>query len=184
MKRPLLDRSLMRKRMKPYTTVIALLAFMLCACATAPTPTGAGATFVVVRHAEKGTDAGIDPSLSVAGHQRAAALAEHFAGTKLVAIYSTPYRRTQETALPAAQKHGLPITSYNPSQPVGGFAHELLQRHSSGTVLVVGHSNTGPEIVAALCACEVAPLGEQDYDRLFIVRVGNSDRAELIQERY
>ena len=170
--------------MNPYAAVIALLAFMLCACATAPAPSVAGATFVVVRHAEKGTDAGIDPSLSVAGQQRAAALAEHFAGTKLVAVYATPYRRTQETGLPSAQKHGLTITTYPATQPVAEFAYGLRQSHSTGIVLVMGHSNTVPEIVAALCACEVAPLGEEDYDRLFIVRVGDSDRAELIQERY
>lgn len=169
--------------MKPCVAVIALLAFMLSACAAAPRPSGTDITFVVVRHAEKRMDDGSDPSLSTAGQQRAAALAERLA-QPVVAIYSTQYRRTQETALPAAQKHGLTITNYDPSQPVGEFAHGLRQRHSSGTVLVVGHSNTVPGLTAELCNCEVPPLTEQDYDQLFIVRMDCAGRAELKQERY
>jgi hypothetical protein len=55
----------------------------------------------------------------------------------------------------------------------------LKQRHAGQTVLVVGHSNTVPDIAAALCSCEVAPMSEAEYDRLMTVRVDGDGRAVL-----
>jgi hypothetical protein len=51
-------------------------------------------------------------------------------------------------------------------------------------VLVVGHSNTVPDLVAALCACTTAPMDETEYDRVSIVRFAADGRASLDVQRY
>jgi broad specificity phosphatase PhoE len=154
------------------------------ACATHPAAGTGGATFVVVRHAEKATDDARDPGLSAAGQARASALARGLAATPLAAAYATQYKRTQQTAMLAAGASGIAITSYEASQSVGDFVARLRRAHAQGTVLVVGHSNTVPGIVAALCACSVAPLDEGVYDRWYEIRIDAAGQAALTQRTY
>ena len=159
------------------------LAAMLAACATTPAHGGAVA-FVVVRHAEKADDGSKDPPLSEAGQARARALADSLRGTALRAAYATGYRRTQSTAAPAAQAHGLAVATYDASRPAAEFAARLRRDHHDGTVLVVGHSNTAPAIAAALCSCEVAPMGDDEFDRRLTITFDASGHAALREERY
>ncbi|WP_052101235.1 phosphoglycerate mutase family protein [Novilysobacter arseniciresistens] len=160
-----------------------LTAALLAACATggAPAPgTDAAVTFVVVRHAEKLADGSDDPPLTAEGHARAQALADSLAGSDVVAVYSTAYRRARATAGPTAQAHGVTITPYDSRQPTDGFAASLLRTHDAGTVLVVGHSNTAPAIAAALCGCEVAPMTEAEYGRRMTVHVDGDGQVTLL----
>ena len=144
-------------------------------------------TFLLVRHAEK-VDDSRDPPLNGAGQARARALANVLRQAGLDAAYATQYRRTRLTALPAAEAAGLEVVE----DPVSGdldlwassFAQRLAAEHGGDTVLVVGHSNTIPLLAAALCDCEVAPLTDSDYDRLFIVRAGGGRVPSLITARY
>jgi broad specificity phosphatase PhoE len=162
-----------------------LLAALVAACSTTPArDTSSLLTFVVVRHAEKATDDPEDPSLSAAGQARAAALAERLRDAPLVAAYATEFRRTQQTAQPTADAHALPVTAYYARGPAKEVAAQWQQAHASGTVLVVGHSNTVPDLVAALCGCVTAPMDDREYDRLSIVRVGGDGRATLEVGRY
>jgi len=159
----------------------ALLAAALLASCAAPGHTqrdANGVAFVIVRHAEK-MDAPGDPALTDAGHARADALARSLEGQPLVAVYATAYRRTQQTAAPAAARHGLDVTTYDAKQPAGEFADTLRARHRSGAVLVVGHSNTAPDIAAALCGCAVAPMPETEYGRRMVVTFGTDGSATL-----
>ena len=150
-----------------------LFALLLAGCATSqPVSLQArdeGATFVIVRHAEKAADGSADPVLAPAGVERARSLARRLAGVPLVAAYATPFRRTQLTAQPAAGLHGIPVTLYDPARPAQDFVASLRKAYGHGTVLVVGHSNTVPAIASALCGCAVAPLGEDDYDAIYVV---------------
>src|SRR5687767_7346778 len=57
----------------------------------------------VVRHAEKATNSPTDPDLSAAGQLRAVALKDTLSKVILSAIYTTNYKRTQQTATPTAQ---------------------------------------------------------------------------------
>lgn len=145
---------------------VTLLASLLAGCATPIRPADA-VTFVVVRHAEKANDDPRDPNLAAAGHDRAHRLAQALQRVDLQAVYTTPLRRSRQTAQPAAQRHGLSVNVYPADQDASVLAAQLRQQHRRGTVLVVGHSNTVPGIVAALCQCEVPPLAETDYDRWF-----------------
>lgn len=140
-------------------------------------------TFIVVRHAEK-VDASRDPDLSPAGHARAQALAQRLEGRGLVAIYATEFKRTGQTVAPTARAHALPVTAYLAAQPAAEFAAALKAAHPRGVVLIAGHSNTVPGIVAALCACEVAAMDESEYTRWSEVLFDAGGHARLIQDRY
>ena len=111
-------------------------------------------TVIVVRHAEKVDDLR-DPALSEAGSERAEALAAALENVGLDAVYVSQYQRTRLTAEPAAEAAGLPVRM----EPIEGeieawaqaFAAALVQEHPGQTILVAGHSNTEPPLVAALC---------------------------------
>lgn len=141
-------------------------------------------TFVLVRHAEKATDDPKDPSLSDAGRARASRLATSFDGAPVTAVYATGYRRTQATAQPAAEAHGLPVRTYEAGVMADAFAATLRAAHASGTVLVVGHSNTVPAIASALCVCTVAPMREDEFDRRITIRIAADGTATLEETRY
>jgi hypothetical protein len=70
-------------------------------------------TVIFVRHAEKALVPTDDPGLNEAGKRRAAELARQLVDADVVAgvdaIYSTAYRRTEETVQPVATALGLPI---------------------------------------------------------------------------
>lgn len=159
-------------------------ALLLGGCATPPMKAdSAPLEFVVVRHAEKAAAGGDDPPLVEAGRARADALAARLADAPVVAVYSTGYARTLQTAAPMAQAHGLPVMPYDAREPADAFATRLRAAHPAGTVVVVGHSNTVPAIAAALCGCAVAPMEETEYDRLLVVTVSAGGEAALVVDR-
>lgn len=160
-------------------------ALVLAACSTTPaSPASDAVSFVVVRHAEKVADGTRDPALTEAGLARAAALATRLQSRELVAAYATDFRRTQSTAAPAASAHGIAVTTYDAAQPADAFAARLRREHAVGAVLVVGHSNTVPGIVSALCGCPIAPIDESDYGNLFEVRIEGDGPPVLSHRRF
>lgn len=161
-----------------------LLAAALGGCASrAPRAEPPAVTFIVVRHAEK-IDASRDPDLSPAGHARAQVLAHNLDRRDLVAIYGTEFKRTGQTVAPTAAAHALPVMAYLSAQPAAEFAAALKATHRRGVVLIAGHSNTVPGIVAALCNCETAPMADHEYDRLSSIHLDANGRARLDITRY
>lgn len=120
-------------------------------------------TIYLVRHAEK--DKGSNPPLTAEGQARAEALAEFLSDKNIKEIFSTDYIRTQQTAAPTAKKNTIDVGSYSPRE-LADFA-QLIQK-SKGTILVVGHSNTTPELAEILGADPGEPIVEAwEYDRLY-----------------
>lgn len=165
-----------------------LLAGCLVALVSAAAAVGAAAqpAVFVVRHAERadagGAAAGMmdaDPDLSAVGRARAESLAAMLRDAKITAIFATEYRRTQATAAPLARALGIPITRV-PSKDAAALAANV--KAAAGNVLVVGHSNTVPEVIKALGATETVAVGEQDFDNLFIVVRG--DPPALVRLHY
>ena len=117
-----------------------------------------------MRHAEKSTDDQRDPSLSAAGQDRARALGSLLKNSGVTEIYTTQYKRTRQTAEPFAQQFGItiaerPITAANSATYARDLAQEILTRSAGKGVLVVGHSNTVPDIVKALSAASPCDNG-------------------------
>lgn len=133
-------------------------------------PEAAG-TVYLVRHGETEGGDGPDQGLSAVGWARAEALAERLADARIEAIYTTDYRRTRETAAPLAARLELEPRLYDPND-LAGFAARLREAlpEAGGTVLVVGHSNTTPELVGLLGGEPGSPIAEDEHDRLY--RVG------------
>lgn len=160
-------------------TLAFVLPLLLAACTTTPSAPAAAATFVVVRHAEKADDGSRDPPLAMAGAARAQRLAATLRIEPVVAVYATGYQRAQQTAAGTADDHGLAVTTYAADQPAAEFAARLRTSHATGTVLVVGHSNSAPDIAAALCHCAATPLGDHDYGRVYRIRIAPDGGAAL-----
>lgn len=130
---------------------------------------------ILVRHAERadggaGTAAamtsGNDPELSDVGKARAQKLASMLSDAGIVAIYTTEFRRTKDTAAPLAARIGVTpevVTSKDPSTVAS-----KIKGHAKGAVLVVGHSNTIPQIIKAIGG-SVVTVGDDEYDSLFFV---------------
>lgn len=122
-------------------------------------------TVYLVRHGEKLPD-GADPALNACGESRAKALAQYFADIELAAVYATPYQRTQQTAVAVAHSQQLKVSLYNPHEP--DILQQQLQLQTQ-PVLVVGHSNTIPQLVTQLSGFELAALNELEYGMLYQV---------------
>jgi 2,3-bisphosphoglycerate-dependent phosphoglycerate mutase len=141
-------------------------------------------TIWIVRHAEKDTKnpTDPDPSLTVIGQERAKDLADLLSSKKVLAVYSTPYKRTTQTVEPVAKAHNVTVQTYNPAN-AAALAALVLQQYKDGSVVIVGHSNTVLELVEAFGAKRPVPaLGEDDYDYVFTVTVqGNSVHLQTAQ---
>lgn len=120
----------------------------------------------LVRHAEKVSDSK-NPTLTVCGKKRAKQLAALLSQTSITHIYSTHYQRTMQTAKPLANQQQIAIKNYNPRY-LEQLSLELQQQKAN--TLIVGHSNTTPELVTLLTKEIVAPLSEQDYQQLYQVQ--------------
>lgn len=150
-------------------------------------------TFILLRHADKALEPAADPVLTAAGEARALRLANTLgsvagggagAGNPIVAVYASDTRRAQLTAAPLAERLGLE-TAPTPAGKPSAIVRELLRRHRGRTVVVVGHSNTVPELVAALSDGRVSPvIADDEFDSIFVVTVNRAGAASVLRLRY
>lgn len=158
-----------------------LVSLMVCvglAACSAPTP-DVDATYYLVRHAEKLKDQD-DPGLTEAGRVRAEALSELLINKGVTKIYSSDYKRTRDTAQPLADDLGLEVIIYDPRN-LPGMAAQLLSE--TGVILVVGHSNTTPQLAELMGVAPGEPIVEAtEYDRLYVIkRTGDGVSGEIIR---
>ena len=149
---------------------------------------GFPAMVILVRHAEKATVGGIDPSLSDAGQARAKALAAAIADAHVTAIITTSFKRTFETAEPFAAAAGITIEKVSVT---GDAAANLaavaaaVRKHAGEVVLVVGHSNTVPAIVNALGGPKLPDICDASYATLFtLVPSKDGKSAQVVRAKY
>lgn len=126
----------------------------------------------LVRHAEKQTEQD-DPKLTECGKLRAEQIASILEHSKIKHVYSTPYQRTLATAAPFAKQQKIAIKQYSPAK-LDQFALQLLQQKENA--LVVGHSNTTPQLSALLSGLEVETITEKQYRNLYQIQVSNSGK--------
>lgn len=136
---------------------------------------------VLVRHGEKSTEGGSDPSLSEAGKARAQALADAMAMTAPNAIIVTSLKRTAETAAVVSAKTGVSPTVITISAGAKHIADVAAAvRKATGVVLVVGHSNTVPAIVTALGGPKLPDLCDSSYASMFVLTPGADGKAAQV----
>jgi len=129
-------------------------------------------TLYLVRHAEKQADGSRDPALTEAGRDRAQNLSKWFLGKDISEVWSSDYIRTRETVRPMAAQLGLSIRIYDPGNQTELVRQLLDQQHNA---LVVGHSNTIPELARLLCDCAIADMVESEHDRLIVISIVNGE---------
>jgi broad specificity phosphatase PhoE len=124
-------------------------------------PAAALDTVYLVRHAEKASwpserDLDAFQPLSPEGIERAEALAGRLGNAGIAAIYTSRTTRTIETAAPLAQAAGIPITADDATirpDEMAAFLARVREKHAGDqAVLLVGHSNTLPELLRKLGA--------------------------------
>ena len=139
----------------------------------------------VVRHAERAdsgagmTSMANDPDLSDIGRTRAQALAATLKDAGVTAIFVTEYKRTQQTAEPLAKMLGIQPTVVN-AKDAQGLIDKI--KAATGRALIIGHSNTVPDILGRLGVENPPKLADADYTDLFMVSFGG--QATLYRLHY
>jgi broad specificity phosphatase PhoE len=139
------------------------------------------ATLIFVRHAEKSDDGTSNPPLTNEGEGRAIRIMQMLkkSYSKVDAVYSTPYKRTQSTAEPTANEFDVIVQEYDPRAP-NVFVKSLLKNHRGEVVLIVGHSNTTPFLVNLVLGEEkFKQLDESAYNEIFIVEATDVGEGEV-----
>ena len=129
-----------------------------------------------------------DPVLSEVGKARAAELARQLVDADVVAgvdaVYATQYRRTQETAAAVADALDLPVNTYDAAD-TELVLEEILKEHKGKIILVVGHSNTVPQLIWNLGASKkVPPIAEDEYDNIYIISIPWFGKTKTIRLRF
>lgn len=137
---------------------------LLAAALLAPGLAAADPSIIyVIRHGEKAAD-GKDPELTAQGKVRAGNIAAILRSSGIDHIYSSTTQRTRQTAQPLASALGLAVQTYDPAQ---GAKLAGQVKAVGGTALVVGHSNTVPDLVRLFGGRPGADIGDDEFDRLY-----------------
>jgi len=144
-------------------------------------------TIIFFRHAEQTSHDEADPPLSEAGQRRVAELTRQLVDADVVAgidaIYSTPYIRSLETARPLADRLDLPINSYA-ADDTEEILDTILKNHKGKIILVIGHSNTLPVLIANLGASKKVPvIAQNEFDNIYIISIPWFGKTKTIRLR-
>lgn len=167
--------------------VIAIAPALVLSVAAEPA-TAQPSTVIVVRHAEKALAPANDPALTEAGSQRALDLAATLSGARVGSVITTQYERTRATGRPVAESIGQPpivVRAEGGTQAHAEAVAAVVKGRPAGeVVLVVGHSNTVPAIIAALGGPKLADLCDTQYSHLYVLELSQGSQPRLIQAKY
>ena len=138
---------------------------------------------VVIRHAEKTSEAGDDPPLSAAGVERAGRLAAMLGGQgralAIDAIFVTQWQRSVATARALAVRLGVPVITL-PADDLAGLERRILADYRGQRVLVVAHADSAPAIAGRFAGTgALAPLRADEYGTIYVIAVPRWGRPVL-----
>jgi len=169
-------------RVPSHRLIIITAAALGILTALAAAPASAQEAVFVVRHAER-LDNSSDSPLSADGQARASRLAEQLRDARITAIFATQFVRAADTAKPLADRLGIPLQRVPAAQTLELIAR-LRALGPSARVLVVGHSDTVPQILSALGSNGIVAIAPDEYDNLFIVLPHAGATPTLLRLRY
>jgi broad specificity phosphatase PhoE len=158
---------------------IRALLFVLLVCTSSSGVFAQTVTVILTRHAEKAANHPSDPDLSPDGQARAVRFAAFLANQKVDLLYSTPFKRTRQTLEPLAASKNLTVTEYNPAFPK--VLTDAIAAMENKTVVIVGHSNSIPDLVNRLAGTAFKQLDEASYGDVFIVTLVAGKPAAVLQ---
>lgn len=140
--------------------------------------------FYLVRHAEK--DTGYDPGLTKAGYRRCGDLYRALKEKRIKKVFVSQYRRSRLTADSLVYYTGADTIHYMADASADGlFSALALLSSIDSAVLIIGHSNTIPQIIRRLgvSGFELIEIPDHEYDNLYIVKPGRKKRR-LVQKKF
>ncbi len=162
-----------------------LLCFLACCLIgnASASDQDSGHTLYLVRHAEKQSDGSHDPALNDAGKKRSMQLAILLQDKDIKTIWSSDFKRTRETAKPLLSSLVLQLNIYDPRNQAD-LVENLLENQQN--TLIVGHSNTIPELARLICDCLIADMNESEYDRMIVISIidGEVELKTLQQDHW
>ena len=142
-------------------------------------------TVILIRHGERDepnpTDPDPDPHLNELGRARAQTLIHVVGKSGIKAIYTSHFLRTKETAQPLAGHLSLLPIQIDAVPDIG---NDILSKHAGKTVLVIGHTDSVPQLINQLGAGRSVNIEDGEFDRLFVVTVFSSGRASVTELKY
>ena len=139
-------------------------------------------TIIVVRHAEaEKTQPGGDPTLTSDGRNRALELARVLTDTQLHTVYTTHYQRNRLTAEPLPRHAGEKPTVID---DVPAILRALRSEPWGATALVIGHSNTVPDLIRGLTGSALPEDEPIIFDRMWIVTLARDGTTSLLRLHY
>jgi phosphohistidine phosphatase SixA len=153
----------------------------LLIAAAAPCASGQEAIYLV-RHAERASTASDSP-LSAAGKARAKRLASWLRDAGITQIFTTNLQRTMQTAAPLAGEIAVTPTVI----PASDTSALLAAVHRTGPrdrLLIVGHSNSVPDVLRALGVTVPVTIADTEFDNLFIVIPHGGAPPVMLRLRY
>ena len=147
-------------------------------------------TIILVRHADVDQPElqQTDLVLNARGRARAELLADFLDTVDVIAgvnaIYVSPFKQTQQTAAPLAQRLGVEIEVADPYDVVG-FMKTVLFEHKREIVLVISHSDIIAPLIEELHGSKrIAEIAADDYDDIFIVSIPWFGKVKTLQLSY
>jgi phosphohistidine phosphatase SixA len=151
-------------------------------------------TVYLVRHAERADEPRQDPPLTQKGALRSQELARVLSNANVKTIITSQFLRTKATAEPLAKKLNVPATSISLSldranprmiaeQSTAEVTNKILE-NGGGSVLVVGHSNSIPDVIKMLGGDVTPVIDERKFDDLFVVTVYAKGKARVAHMKY
>ncbi|GEQ86632.1 hypothetical protein ULMS_21400 [Patiriisocius marinistellae] len=139
-------------------------------------------TFYLIRHADKDTRdvKSEDPPLTEEGKKRAESWAEYFSNEVINAIYTTNYDRTRHTIFYLARDKDISAELYYPGEL---FNNQFLNKVQGQTAVIVGHSNTIPQLVNRMIGEEkFSDIDDNDYDNLYVVTFKGNTATAIVKD--
>ena len=151
-------------------------------------------TVFLVRHAEKADEPRQDPPLNEKGISRSNELARLLSSSGIKAIYTSQFLRTKATAEPLAKLLGVTVTPMllksNPTNPrlvseqsTTEITNKILERSGEAS-LVIGHSNSIPDVIKMLGGDVIPVIDEKTFNDLFVVTVYAKGKAKVVHMKY
>jgi phosphohistidine phosphatase SixA len=137
-------------------------------------------TVIFVRHAERLNDTDTT-SISEAGIERARALAHALSSSGVNRIYVSEKIRTTQTIAPTAEAHII-VPIQIPANDIVRYV-DSVKTHSGDVILICGHSDTVPKIIAKLGISPPPAIGRSEFDHLFVVTLFRS-RAAMVSLKF
>jgi broad specificity phosphatase PhoE len=141
-----------------------------------------GTTVILIRHADRTSSTTSDPPLNTKGKARAQELIHVLGQSGIEAIYHSHFTRAKQTAQPLAAH--LPGIATKQIDEALEIKNDILANHVGKAVLVIGHSDTVPDLINQLSEGHMPVIHDSEFDNLFIVTVLGTGKASVTSLKY